>query len=148
MTNLINILKAETESLRIQYIDAVQKWAKEEFYELRAWAKRYHAGEFGFGVASKKYYRIPSYIVNSGDNIQRHIDAMTKEAEAHYEQSMEKLAYRIAKKGLNEERLVVHTAHVGVNIETVLTDGDKYVRAFTIIASGSVQKPHYRYLIK
>jgi len=35
-----------------------------------------------------------------------------------------------------------------VNIETTLTDGEKMVRAYTIIAEGQVQRPHYRYLIK
>jgi hypothetical protein len=37
---------------------------------------------------------------------------------------------------------------VGVNFETTLSDGEKIVRAFTIVASGEIQKPHYRYLIK
>lgn len=68
--------------------------------------------------------------------------------EAHYEQSIEKLAFRIAQKGLNQESLTVTTSHIGVNIETTLTDGIKTVRAFTIIASGEIQKPHYRYLVK
>ena len=62
--------------------------------------------------------------------------------------SIEKLAKRIEKKGLNQENIRTITSHVGVNIETTLTDGNKTVRAFTIIAQGTIQKPHYRYLIK
>jgi hypothetical protein len=46
------------------------------------------------------------------------------------------------------EKLVVETSHIGVNINTTLTDGEKTVRAFTIIASGEIQRPHYRYLVK
>jgi hypothetical protein len=37
---------------------------------------------------------------------------------------------------------------VGVNINITLTDGDKTVRAYTIVAEGEIQKPHYRYLVK
>lgn len=73
---------------------------------------------------------------------------MEKLAEDHYEDSILKLAARIQAKELNESALQVKTAHIAQNIETVLTDGVQTVKAFTIIASGEVQKPHYRYLIK
>jgi hypothetical protein len=29
-----------------------------------------------------------------------------------------------------------------------LSDGEKVVKAFTIIAEGTIQRPHYRYLVK
>jgi hypothetical protein len=35
-----------------------------------------------------------------------------------------------------------------VNIDMTLTDGEKTVKAFTIIAEGQIQRPHYRYLVK
>ena len=148
MTNLVTILKNQTESLKNQYIAMTEIWAANEFTMLREWVKDYHAGKFGFGEASKKYNRIPTYIVNSNGTAQQHISTMVKQAEAHYEQSIQKLAFRIAQKGLNQESLTVTTSHIGVNIETTLTDGIKTVRAFTIIASGEIQKPHYRYLVK
>ena len=69
-------------------------------------------------------------------------------AKQHYENSIEKLAYRIKKKGLNISKLKATTSYIDVNISTILTDGEKTVRAWTIIASGSIQRPHYRYLIK
>ena len=65
-----------------------------------------------------------------------------------HESSIEKLAYRIEKKELDQSKLKTKTSHIGVNIETVLTDGEKTVRAWTIIASGMIQRPHYRYLVK
>jgi hypothetical protein len=71
-----------------------------------------------------------------------------KFAERYYNNSLNKLCDRISKKGLNEETLEVKSAKVGVNIETNITDGVKNVRAWTIIASGDVQRPHYRYLVK
>jgi hypothetical protein len=76
---------------------------------------------------------------------------VTKEvtiAEKHYEASINKLAARIEKKDLNISELKVVTSYIGANIETTLTDGIKTVRAFTIIAEGEIQRPHYRYLIK
>jgi hypothetical protein len=73
---------------------------------------------------------------------------MEKIAIEHYEFSIEKLAERIIKKGLNQDNLKIVTSHIGVNIETTINDGNKTVRAFTIIAEGEIQKPHYRYLVK
>lgn len=71
-----------------------------------------------------------------------------KFAERHYEDSLKKLAMRIEKKQLNLEKLQVTSGHVGVNFHTVLTDTEQSVKAFTVIASGPVQRPHYRYLVK
>ena len=148
MNNLINILNSETESLRIQYLEMTEKWAVAEFNRLCEWASEYHTGKFGFGAASKTYHNLPYYIVNSNGKVDQHVEKMVKAAEQHYENSIQKLAARIEKKGLNTENLSVLTSHVGVNINTTLTDGIKTVRAFTIIAEGPIQRPHYRYLIK
>lgn len=148
MESLIELLKKETEPLKFQYVEMTQKWAVKEFEYLRQWAKDYNSGKFGFGEASKKYYRLPYYIVNSNGKVEQHIENMVKQAIEHYEFSIEKLATRIEKKGLNQENLKAFTSHIGVNIETTLTDGNKTVRAFTIIAEGEIQRPHYRYLIK
>lgn len=67
---------------------------------------------------------------------------------AHYDNSIIKLADRILRKDLNTDNITMQTSVMDVNIETVISDGNKTVRAFTIIASGAVQKPHYRYLVK
>ena len=148
MNLLIETLKKETKSLKIQYVEMTKEWAVREFEILRQWVNDYHKGKFGFGEASKKYGRLPYYIVNSNGKVEQHVEKMEKKAVEHYEVSIEKLAKRIEKKGLNQENIRTITSHVGVNIETTLTDGNKTVRAFTIIAHGTIQKPHYRYLIK
>lgn len=148
MTTLTEILKRETESLKAQYVEMTEKWAVQEFEYLRKWAADYNKGKFGFGEASKKYHRLPYYIVNSNGKVEQHVEKMVKDAVKHYNSSIQKLAGRIEKKGLNQEKLTTVTSHIGVNIETTLTDGNKTVRAFTIIAEGAVQRPHYRYLIK
>lgn len=148
MEKLINILKAETETLRVQYLELTKEWAIKEFHALRQWYQEYKTGKYGYGEASKKAYRLPYYIVNSNGNVEEHIVKSVKNAEIHYEQSIQKLALRVEKKGLDIEKLKTTTSHIGVNIETTLTDGNKVVRACTIIAEGAVQRPHYRYLIK
>jgi hypothetical protein len=85
-------------------------------------------------------------IIQSG--VEKFVEKQVKEAGEHYESSILKLSAKIEKKGLNIENLEVKSGRVGVNFETTLTDGEKIVRAFTIVASGDIQKPHYRYLIK
>ena len=136
MKALIDILKKETESLKIQYVEMTKEWAVKEFNYLKKWAADYHKGVHGFDEASKKYYRLPYYIVNSNGTVEQHINKMVASAIEHYEFSIQKLALRIEKKGLNINNLTTVTAHEGVNIETTLTDGVKTVRAITIIATG------------
>jgi hypothetical protein len=155
MKNLINTLTEQTQQLRAEFIAKTMTWAANDFDALTKWADEYSAGKHGFGEASKKYYRLPDCVMNHknythhGKNpMQRYVDQAVKNAEAHYVSSIAKLAERISAKGLNESSLKIETAYVGVNIETTLTDGVKTVKAWTIIASGEVQKPHYRYLIK
>ena len=65
-------------------------------------------------------------------------------AEQHYENSVLKLADRISAKGMNVEAIEIKSAYIGVNIEMTFTDGVKTLSAWTIVASGYVQKPHYQ----
>lgn len=153
MKNLIEILKKETESLKIQYIEMNEKWAEMSFnsmlnadYLYKHTSGKYFKNRFGSTKAEDAMINRNINIVNSGLLI--YMSKIVKDAEFHYESSILKLADRISKKGLNFENLKVKTSHVSVNIETTLTDGCKTVRAFTIIASGEIQRPHYRYLIK
>lgn len=150
MTNLTTTLRNETQTLKVQYISKTIEWATDEYNKLKEFANNYSKGVYGFknGELEKKYYKLPYYIINSNGDVQNHIDKMVKIANDHYETSINKLADRILKKGLNQNNIKVETSHIGVNIETVLTDGIKTVKAFTVLAWGEIQKPHYRYLIK
>ncbi len=100
----------------------------------------------------KEYYKMENTrdqafkIVDKG--YEDYLKKAMKRAEMHYEDSIIKLASRIEQKGLNIDKLSVKTSHIGVNIDTVLTDGIVSVKTWTIIASGPIQKPHYRYLVK
>jgi hypothetical protein len=174
MENLINILKKETETLKVQYIDKTKEWAIDQFdaimvrsgWDNLQWCKFfgltqevYNKGilsEFksfpkGFygTKQSREYSRLQDQVSKVKKmGVEGFILAEEKKAELHYEGSIVKLANRIEKKGLNVDKLVVETSHIGVNINTTLTDGEKTVKAFTIIASGEIQRPHYRYLVK
>ena len=149
MKTLIEILKKETESLKIQYLEMTKKWAIKDFEYLRNWAIDYQKGKFRHNAqAEKKYYNLPYHITNPNGKVEQHVEKMLKNAIEHYNLSIQKLSARIEKKGLNQKNLKIITSHIGVNIETTLTDDIKKVRAYTIIAEGQVQRPHYRYLIK
>jgi len=76
-----------------------------------------------------------------------YVNSEVEKAKAHFESALQKLAYRLAAKGMTASAHI-SSQHVGVNYEAVIKQDDKVVRAWTIIASGAVQRPHYRYLIK
>lgn len=153
MSQLLEILKKETESLKIQYVNLCKEWALNYFNELlnnnffyKHSSGKFFKNRFGSNKAEDAKFNKIINILNSGLDI--FILNTEKDALAQYENSVLKLAFRINEKNLNIENLKVLTSHIGVNIETTLTDGNKTVKAFTIIASGQIQKPHYRYLIK
>ena len=155
MKKIVEILKKETKSLKNQYVEMTKKWATKEFNRIksikeidiineRGWKNR--SGRMEHTKASDAYWNNIRRATSKGNEV--FVKDAIKNAEEHYENSILKLAYRIEKKGLNVGSLKVKTSHIGVNIETTLTDGKKTVNAFTIIASGDIQRPHYRYLIK
>lgn len=171
---LIEILKKETVTLRLQYIDKTIDWSN-SYYEIckkrktwkeKDWCKflgiepvmrnpntslQFLGYPTGFYSTSKsreldRYQNDIRRILSLG--LEKYIEKEVNYAKMHYETSIIKLAERIEKKGLNINKLKATTSHIGVNIDTTLTDGEKKVRAFTIIAEGEIQRPHYRYLIK
>lgn len=171
---LETILREETKTLKTQYIEKSLEWAKNHFNickERRNWSEvewcRYFniepevrnkglVSEFlGFpkGFYGTSHARIQVRIQSEGRRVlslglEKFLNKIKEDAELHYESSILKLATRIEKKELNQSNLKVETSHIGVNINTTLTDGEKTVRAFTIVAEGEVQRPHYRYLVK
>lgn len=72
-------------------------------------------------------------------------------AEHHYNFSLLKLTDRLIKKGIDKtrgEEVIIKKAKVGINLEMIVSIDKIQVRAWTIVASGIVQRPHYRYLVK
>jgi hypothetical protein len=174
MKNLINILTKETETLKVQYIVKTKEWARDQFdsiMEKSNWTNLQWCNYFGLTQEiynegrPSEFKSFPKGFYNSKQSreysnlkdklrkiiqigVEEFMLGEEKKAILHYEGSIVKLANRIEKKDLNIDKLIVKTSHIGVNINTTLTDGEKTVNAFTIIASGEIQKPHYRYLVK
>lgn len=173
-TSLVGILEIETQSLKNQYIERRITWAEKYFgtcTERKKWNEEKWAEYLGVNTSianagtnmefvtfykgfhnsreSVRYQnlRTESLKIVAG-GLEKFLLQEKQKALAHYQNSVLKLAERIAKKGLDISNITVQTSHIGVNINTVLTDGQKTVKAFTIIAEGEVQCPHYRYLIK
>lgn len=144
--NLIDKLKKETTQLRESYIEKTIQWAREEYVRLCEFARDY---EKNYDVAKeRKYYSLPACVVNSSGTVEQYIEYEVKRAKIHYQVSIEKLSKRIEKKNLNQNNLSFSTSYLDPNISTTITDGVKVVNAYTIIASGRIQRPHYRYLVK
>jgi hypothetical protein len=174
MKNLINILTKETETLKVQYIVKTKEWVRDQFdsiMEKSNWTNLQWCNYFGLTQEiynegrPSEFKSFPKGFYNSKQSreysnlkdklrkiiqigVEEFMLGEEKKAILHYEGSIVKLANRIEKKDLNIDKLIVKTSHIGVNINTTLTDGEKTVNAFTIIASGEIQKPHYRYLVK
>lgn len=167
-TSLVTLLKRETETLRVQYIEMVKSWAKADYARIEKiaksafpkwddYVKKIERRE-GQRFADQDYEGQKSYrkacdrrdacikIVATG--FEAYEAREVRDAEDHYQSAIIKLALRIEKKELVKSKITLSTSHIGVNIETVITDGTLTVRAWTIIASGPIQRPHFRYLVK
>jgi len=149
--DLVDLLKEETKTLRIQFIEETEKYALANYNQLlesdcNGVAYTVRGEWFAKSLNATRKDLANVRILNS--SVDEYISAEVKKAEEHYSDSIVKLALRIAKKNLNIQNLKLVTSHIGVNIETIISDGVNSVTACTIIASGAIQKPHYRYLIK
>ena len=164
MTNLLSILTEELAPLREMYLSKVAQWSVIEFKNITAlhtMTEEELLEKHGYEVTagySKGQTRVSPYIRETlsktfhdyRDGLEAYLKSSNLKAEKHYENSLKKLELRIEKKEMDIQNLVADTKYsdVEANIEVTLTDGNQTVRARTIIASGPVQKPHYRYLVK
>lgn len=82
-------------------------------------------------------------------NLEEYIASEEKAAKEHYEKSLIKLADRLNKKGVTvAKELEIVSGFLGQNFEITIKHDEGVVRAWTIIAEGPVQRPHYRFLVK
>lgn len=174
MDKLINLLKEETRQLKIDYIEKTVVWADKDFdsyIEKSKWNEERWAKYLGVPTEERKDYK-GNIIISLGRNFYntkaarvldrekseirrvlaagkaKYIETALKEANDHYEDSVHKLADRIVKKNMNTDMISVKSSYINHNLEATFTDGEKTVRAFTVLAFGPIQRPHYRYLIK
>lgn len=174
MKTLVERLTEQTQPLKEKYIEMTKEWAQKDFarmLEQRVWTNEQWAKRFNVELVdsypgktySKKVFPRGFYNTARGGDMIRLRDKISvaarmgedafiakaeKNAISHYHGSIQKLAYRIEAKGLNTNNLKLQSTYLGVNFETIITDGSLTVRAWTIIASGPIQRPHYRYLVK
>lgn len=81
------------------------------------------------------------------NKIQAYIDKEVLEADKQFCLKQAKLADRLIKKDVEGEiKLRINSSYP--NLEGVVQAKDKQVSFYTIVASGQIQRPHYRYLIK
>ncbi len=173
MQNLISNLKSQTKVLKDKYVERTKEYATSEFKRLEKLTNlnKFQIGhnELGLDLNEKgtDFLPLPNGVHPCNDKISITLDNLiskirssvnmgiekfvSKEenlAVKHYNNSIVKLAKRISRKDLDLNNLEMNTVCMDVNIETFITDGKKMVKAWTIIAGGCVQRPHYRYLIK
>jgi hypothetical protein len=161
MENLIELLKKETEALKVAYVEKSNEWAKKEFEYFTSLTEQEVKEQRGYyeaksnwpgwrhSKASNAFWGKVSNVKYNG--LEAYLEKKHKEAAEHYEDSIVKLARRIVDKGLDTENLTLSTESnmQKGNISTTIKDGKgTVVRAFTILAWGEVNAPHYRYLIK
>jgi hypothetical protein len=79
---------------------------------------------------------------------EKYISKEIKYAERHYESSLDKLTKRILEKDLDITKIKISDESIGININLTISDGIKTIKAWTIVAEGEIQRPHFRYLIK
>ncbi len=148
--NLVIKLRSLTQDHEWYYIEACAKFAAKEFDTAKEfldapWDKKVEiAGSRNDAhILHKKYYKF------SGKSRDNYLDRIRKNAAEHYHNSIMKLAIRLREKGMELGKVIVKSVDINANgIDIVLSDGNKEVRAWTIIAEGPIQRPHYRYLIK
>jgi len=78
-----------------------------------------------------------------------YIDECVDLAKRHYEESLIKLSDRLNAKGIKDEtNFTIKQGRLSDNFEIEIEHNGVITRAWTIIAYGPVQCPHYRYLVK
>ena len=149
-STLVDQLKSETTDLLDAFIEQTILWASEKVKRNIERREKYYSGSSAFQY-KQDYYEAQKW---NNRTPASHFDEklftaeMIENSRNHYYSSIQKLAFRIIQKGLNESNIVVKNSSIGVNIGATITDGNTTVRAWTIVASGEVQRPHYRFLVK
>lgn len=177
MENLLKVLTEKTQELKVQYIEKTKEWAKARFdntVQILSWNEVKWCEYFGLTPkpcnpgTSMEFLGMPSGFYSSKDA--RKQDSMQAEArsmkrlgkdgyiqkeveaaERHYSNSVFKLTERLIKKGIDDkkaDKVKIVSGWVGINFEVTIEVENIRVKAWTIIASGPIQRPHYRYLIK
>ena len=144
MKNLIEKLNQELIEFRIEYLTQIKTWLVNDWGIKQAIINDYHAN--WSNEISKLYHALPSSVKRNEQD--KWLNNELSKAEENFNHNIIKLANRIAKKGIDIDNIKINTYNAFSNIECRISDGNKSIIAYTILAGGNIQKPHYRYLIK
>lgn len=158
---MISDLKSQTSGLKDAYIERTKTYRSEEYDRVIAKYGNYTNDDW---IAKfPKVFKISAArqiteVSPEGKKMRGEVERMknqgksgyvqyyAKLAEIHYKNSIEALGKKITDAGFNVNNVKLKSSSIGVNFETEVTDGNKYMRAYTIIAAGPIIAPHYRYL--
>ncbi len=176
-SGLIKKLADKTQDLKESYIESVKKWSasifkgalKKSKYTKEEWL---HLHDVKFEIRPDRFNKevmvvnlLPTEGNNKAYNRMRDDKEKTlklvesgyeffegrevKHAIDHYESSLRKLANRLNSKGITDQTDIdITTAIFAVNLEITIKHGTSITKAWTIIAEGEINRPHYRYLVK
>lgn len=168
MQTLRQKLESNTQELLQEYLEKTRIWSENKFkvavehenWTYQQWVDAYPVPQRNFINSAGE--RIITYTLSRpGDSKRMEYSSIRRwglerftlineaSAEEHYNNSLDKLAFRLEEKGVTGTDFEVEHQRLGVNFEIVIRHSDgKVTKAWTIVASGEIIKPHYRFLIK
>jgi hypothetical protein len=173
-SKLVAELYKHTAELKKLYIEETKKFAdrkyehclSREHWTTKQWYDEYqlpykilHEGtDRAFPSLERDYnYKVYSMMLNHQSEVRKILGLgldkykanEVKDAERHYEASIEKLSMKLNEKGIvDESEFTVTSGRIGENFECNIHHEHGLTKAWTILASGPIQRPHYRYLVK
>ena len=169
---LIGALLRETAELKAIFIETTKTYAETYFAHVsklvkmtqQEWYEKYgveytvRANDGAVFPVSKEYnskklYKMRDVKSNAESIFSAGLEVFrakeVKYAEMHYNNSITRLSSRLNQKGITDDsEFTITSAKVKMNFECYIHHAGGVTRAWTIIASGPIQRPHYRYLVK
>lgn len=161
--SLLKILFEKTEELKVNYFLKTKEYTKNYFEFLQSvedlkydeWVKKFPMKSVFRGeeriVLNRQGDKFRTEVYNTilPKGYQNFEDSEMDHALNHYISSVEKLHNRLNEKGIIDGLdIKISNEKIKENLEMTIKSGSVVVRAWTIIAEGPIQRPHYRYLIK
>jgi hypothetical protein len=166
LNKLYKGLKRETKTFKKTYLERTKNYIVEHFnhvidthkdFDNKKWLEVYgsnvKSGRYSYRVITPQGRKLRQQFTDfikineTKTEYNRYVKEEVKKYSNDFDNKLIKLASRLEGKGFNT-KIKVTSEHVGVNFNCWVTDGTNSVQAYTIIAEGPIQRPHYRYLIK
>ena len=171
---LINELYAHTKELKEVYVEEIKRWADNKYnmcLDRSVWGDKEWYDYYGlvykmykdgsgneFPLLEHGYnFNVYSIMLSARNEVSKILGmgldkyklGEVRLAEIHYEASIIKLAGRLNEKGVTDKtKFEIESGRIGINFECLIRHEFGITKAWTIIAEGEVNRPHYRYLVK